>query len=74
MPRAHVAAVSATALAVHACLARIGMLFLIAAASIAVATVYGRYHYTADALAGALVGLAAFPLSNRLHRSRRFRP
>lgn len=68
-PSGHVAAVTATALAVRAHLPRLGLLFLIAAVSIALATIYGRYHYGADALAGALVGLAAFLLSNRLHRS-----
>jgi membrane-associated phospholipid phosphatase len=35
--------------------------FLLAIASlIAIATVYGRYHYLADALAGLLVALIAF--------------
>jgi len=33
------------------------------AASVAVATVYGRYHYAADALAGALVGIAAYAVT-----------
>jgi hypothetical protein len=33
-----------------------------------VATVIGRYHYAADAVAGALIGLAAFLVSSRLHR------
>jgi membrane-associated phospholipid phosphatase len=48
----------------------VGAFFLIAALSVAVATVYGRYHYTADALAGALIGAAAFLVSTRLHRNR----
>jgi len=34
-----------------------------------VATVVGRYHYAADALAGALIGIAAFLVSSRIHRS-----
>jgi membrane-associated phospholipid phosphatase len=59
-PSGHVAAVTAAALSVGAYLPRVGWLFLIAAISVAVATVYGRYHYAADALAGAVVGVAAF--------------
>jgi len=69
-PSAHAAAVTATALAVRASLPRLGILFCIAALSVAVATVYGRYHYAADALAGVLVGVAAFVISNRIHRLR----
>ncbi len=65
-PSGHVAAVTATALSVRAVLPRLGVVFLVAAASVAVATVYGRYHYAPDALAGALVGLASFALSRRL--------
>jgi membrane-associated phospholipid phosphatase len=45
---------------------RLGILFCIAALSVAAATVYGRYHYLADAVAGVLVGLAAFLVSSRL--------
>jgi membrane-associated phospholipid phosphatase len=67
-PSGHVAAVTAVGLAVRAYLPRLGVLFLFVAASIAVATVYGRYHYAADALAGALVGLAAFLISRRINR------
>ncbi len=67
-PSGHVAAVTATALVVRAYLPRLGILFLIAAASMAVATVCLRYHYAADALTGALVGWAAFYISSRIHR------
>ncbi len=66
-PSGHVAGVTATALAVRAVLPRLGLVFLVAAASVAVATVYGRYHYAADALAGALVGAASFALSRKRH-------
>lgn len=66
-PSGHVAAVTAVALAVRAYLPRLGLLFLLAAGSVAVATVYGRYHYGADALAGALVGVLAFLISRRIH-------
>ena len=67
-PSGHVAAVTATALAVRAYRRHVGALFLAAAASVAVATVLLRYHYAADTLAGALVGWAAFGMSNRIHR------
>ena len=67
-PSGHVASVTATALAVRAYRPRLGALFLVAAASVAVATVLLRYHYAADALAGALVGCAAFAMSERIHR------
>jgi membrane-associated phospholipid phosphatase len=67
-PSGHVAATTAMALVVHKYLPRAGVIFLIVAASIAAATVYGRYHYAADAVTGALVGFAAFFVSNRLQR------
>lgn len=71
-PSGHVAGVTAAALAVRSALPRLGIAFLVAAASVAVATVYGRYHYSADALAGALVGVAAILLSR--HRLRKGTP
>ena len=68
-PSGHVAAVTAVALAVRKHAPRLGALFLFLAASVAVATVYGRYHYAADAVAGALVGVAAYVASNAIrHR------
>jgi membrane-associated phospholipid phosphatase len=66
-PSAHAAAVTATALVVRAYRPRFGILFCIAALSVAVATVYGRYHYAVDAAAGTLVGIAAFAVSRRIH-------
>jgi len=68
-PSGHVAAVTAMALAIRAYLPRVGIAFIVLAVSIAAATVYGRYHYAADALAGALVGIAAFLASNRVGKS-----
>jgi len=62
-PSGHVAAVTAVALAVRKHAPRLGALFLFLAASVALATVYGRYHYAADAVAGALVGVAAYQVS-----------
>jgi membrane-associated phospholipid phosphatase len=68
-PSGHVAAVTAVALAVRKHAPRLGALFLFLAASVALATVYGRYHYAADAVAGALVGVAAYFASNAIkHR------
>jgi membrane-associated phospholipid phosphatase len=66
-PSGHVAAVTATALAVRAYRPRLGTLFVVLAASVAVATVFLRYHYAADALAGALAGWAAFRTSEIIH-------
>ena len=69
-PSGHVAAVTAVALAVRKHAPRLGALFLFLAASVALATVYGRYHYAADAVAGALVGVTAYGLA-RLTRTGR---
>ena len=68
-PSGHVAGVTSTALAVYAESRRAGAIFLIVAASIAAATVYGRYHYTADAVAGASIAIAAYGVSRWLHSS-----
>src|SRR5271157_76376 len=66
-PSGHVAAVTATALAVRAEFPRLGIVFLVAAASIAAATVYGRYHYAADAVVGALIATAAYFIAQQVH-------
>jgi membrane-associated phospholipid phosphatase len=74
-PSGHVAAVTAVALAVRKHAPRLGALFLFLAASVALATVYGRYHYAADAVAGALVGVAAYLASQAIqHRFLNDRP
>jgi len=73
-PSGHVAAVTAVALVIRSYLPRLGVLFMAAGLSVALATVYGRYHYAADAVAGALVGLAAFLVSRRIHREERYVP
>ncbi len=67
-PSGHAAAVTATALAVREYRPRLGILFCLVAASVAAATVYGRYHYAADAVAGVLVGVVAFVVSRRMHK------
>ena len=56
-PSGHVAVTIAVALAVISSLPAIGALLLLFAVSIAVACVVGRYHYTVDVLAGAVLGL-----------------
>lgn len=67
-PSAHVASTLTAALVLRRYAPRLGIAFLVAAISIAFATVYGRYHYAADAVAGALVGVLAYLLSRRLSR------
>jgi len=67
-PSAHVAATAAAALAIRRYLPRLGWLFVVVAVSIALATVYGRYHYALDAIAGGLVGVSAFWVSCRLSK------
>ena len=56
-PSGHVAVTIAVALGVFASLPVVGAVLLFCAASIAVACVVGRYHYTVDVLAGAALGL-----------------
>ena len=68
-PSGHVAAATAVALAIRRHVKWSGYVFGLVAASIAAATVVGRYHYTADAIAGAIVGAAAYTVSLKL-RSR----
>jgi undecaprenyl-diphosphatase len=67
-PSAHVASTTAMAFVIRRYLPRFGWVFVVVAVSIGLATVYGRYHYGADALAGALLGVAAYGISRRLHR------
>jgi hypothetical protein len=59
-PSGHTAASIATALAAGAHMPVAGVVLGIIAVSIAVGSVVGRYHYAADAIAGAVVGLMAF--------------
>ena len=66
-PSGHVAGVTAIALSVRERRHRWGVIFTAAAESIAAATVIERYHYLADALAGALIAFGAFRISNRIH-------
>jgi membrane-associated phospholipid phosphatase len=56
-PSGHVAASLAVALAVADSLQLAGVIFFVLALSIALACVVGRYHYVADAVAGALLAV-----------------
>ena len=56
-PSGHVAVTIAVALGVIATLPAAGVVLLLCAASISVACVVGRYHYTVDVIAGAALGL-----------------
>jgi membrane-associated phospholipid phosphatase len=61
-PSGHAAASIATALAVGVHLPRVGLVFGGVAAGICIGSVVGRYHYAADAVAGALVAGLVFTL------------
>lgn len=60
LPSGHAAGAVATALVVAGVMPTVGAVFLIVAASIAVATVVGRYHYAVDSLLGVVVALLAY--------------
>jgi membrane-associated phospholipid phosphatase len=62
-PSGHVAASLATALAVCARLPLVGLPLVLLALAIAIGSVVGRYHYAADALAGAALALLGFVIS-----------
>jgi hypothetical protein len=62
-PSGHVASTVAVALTVASAQPLGGLPFLAGAATIAVATVTGRYHFAADAVLGALLGIAGFWLA-----------
>jgi membrane-associated phospholipid phosphatase len=61
-PSAHVSSTFAAAWGMFAAMPerkRYGWIFLIYATSVAVATIYGRYHYALDAAAGIVVSVIA---------------
>jgi hypothetical protein len=62
-PSAHVACALAAALVILRVQTSIGLLFLWAALSIAVATIAGRYHYVADVLSGAVLAVMVFTIA-----------
>jgi membrane-associated phospholipid phosphatase len=63
LPSGHAAGALATALAVGSIMPLAGSVFLIAALSISIATVLGRYHYVVDTVLGLLVALAAWTVA-----------
>jgi hypothetical protein len=63
VPSGHAAGALATALAVGSIMPLAGVVFLIAALSISIATVLGRYHYVVDTVLGLLVALAAWTVA-----------
>lgn len=66
-PSGHTAASVAAALVVATYLPLDGLFFGLIAVSIAIGSVVGRYHYAADAFAGALVAIAAFFTASVVH-------
>jgi membrane-associated phospholipid phosphatase len=73
-PSAHVAGAFGIAFAMMSTLPEhrwVGRAFLIVAILIATATVYGRYHYAADAVAGFAMAVAGFGISRLWVRTRR---
>jgi membrane-associated phospholipid phosphatase len=60
IPSGHAAGAFATAFVVGSIIPSAGMMFLLLAVSIAVATVLGRYHYVVDTVLGVLVALGAW--------------
>ena len=68
-PSSHVAASVTAALCALQHQRRLGILAAVVAAGLTVATVYGGFHYAVDALAGLLLGVAAWLLSLVIWRS-----
>jgi membrane-associated phospholipid phosphatase len=62
-PSGHVAASLATALAVWASLPLAGLALGLLAVAITLGSVFGRYHYAADAVAGVALALIGFAIS-----------
>lgn len=65
-PSAHVAAATATALALMRVLPLVGVCYLVIAVGTALGSMFGRYHYTADSILGVLAGVAGFALARWL--------
>lgn len=62
LPSGHAAGAAAAALAVATVMPAAGAVFLAIAASIAIATVIGRYHYIVDSVLGVVVAMGAWSL------------
>ena len=63
LPSGHTAGAMATALAVGSTMPAAGAVLLVFAASIAVAAVFGRYHYVVDSVLGLVVAAIAWAIS-----------
>jgi len=63
LPSGHTAGAMATALAVGSTMPAAATVFLVFAASIAVAAVFGRYHYVVDSVLGLVVAAIAWAIS-----------
>jgi len=75
-PSAHVSGAFAAAFALKRILGEHPWLYravFVYATLVAIATVYGRYHYAVDAVAGLIVGTTAVALGQRLYRRVRVR-
>ena len=66
-PSGHTAASLAVALAVGIHVPPAGVVLGIIAVSIAIGSVVGRYHYAADAIAAAVIAIAAFAITSVVH-------
>lgn len=62
LPSGHAAGAMATALAVTSVMPAAGVVFLVLAVSIAIATVMGRYHYVVDSVLGIVVAIGGWVL------------
>jgi membrane-associated phospholipid phosphatase len=62
VPSGHAAGAFATALAVGSVMPLAGVVFMILAISIAIATVLGRYHYVVDTVLGLMMAIAVWTL------------
>ncbi|HEV7994492.1 MAG TPA: phosphatase PAP2 family protein [Gemmatimonadaceae bacterium] len=68
-PSSHVAASVVAALCALQHQRRLGLVAAVVAIGLTIATVYGGFHYAVDALAGLLLGVAVWLLSNAIWRS-----
>ena len=68
-PSSHVAASVVASLCALRFQRRLGIIVAAATVGLTLGTVYGGFHYAVDALAGAVVGLAAWLLANTLWRA-----
>jgi membrane-associated phospholipid phosphatase len=69
-PSSHVAAAVVASLCALRFQRRVGIIVAAATVGLALGTVYGGFHYAVDALAGAIVGLAAWLGASTLWRAR----